>query len=464
MARRHAELEGVPSTEAGDADLTVRAAGGDTGAFEELYRRHSAAAWRVGYAVTGNASDASDAVSEAFTKVFTALPAGRFPSEAPFRPYLMTATRNAAIDGLRRSGRAQPTDIDNLDLGTSSSTPPEAVLGALDSSLVATAFLSLPERWRSVLWLTEVEGMKPREVATMLGVSANGAAQLAVRARSRLREQFLQAHLRESVDGDCRFTVEHLGAYVGGGLAARDVATVDQHLEGCDACRARRAELEDVGSTLRKIAIPVPLALGAATLAKWHAMGTVVEAAHHGWRGVAGVVRASRPLAVASGLTLALGIIGAALITPPQDSNLSAPSRQAPRQQGGATPVVQGFSVLPPIAVASIETVDQVAAQQAALGAVIAASRPPTSGGPGGGGNAPSPPSPAPPAEPATPVVQVTVGAANSSVGAGAGVGDNSCTGLQLVGAVLGCNPPTDDGAVLNIQTGGFLGDNNISI
>ena len=105
MAQRHAEMEGIPPTEAEDADLTVRAAGGDTGAFEELYRRHRPRPGGVGYAVTGNANDASDAVSEAFTRVFAALPAGRFPAEAPFRPYLMTATRNAAIDGLRRGGR-----------------------------------------------------------------------------------------------------------------------------------------------------------------------------------------------------------------------------------------------------------------------------------------------------------------------------------------------------------------------
>src|SRR5256885_11577884 len=163
MARRRAELAD-PIQATPDSELTLRASKGDTSAFEVLYRRHSESAWRVAYAVTGNPHDASDAVSEAFTRVFAAMPAGRFPAEAPFRPYLLTATRNAAIDGVRPAGKLQPSEVAQLDIQPSASSPSDDVVGALDSSLVASAFLSLPERWRSVLWLTEVEGLQPREI------------------------------------------------------------------------------------------------------------------------------------------------------------------------------------------------------------------------------------------------------------------------------------------------------------
>ena len=299
-----------------DAELVNRASAGGTDAFGELYRRHVDAAWRVAHAVTGNSDDAADAVSEAFTKVFRALPEGRLVDGSRFRPYLLAATRNAAVDVLRRTGRVRPTDTnDTLDTTANGSGPSEHVVDGVDRSLVAAAFRSLPERWRSVLWLTEVEGMAPSEAAPLLGVSANGAAQLAVRARAGLRQRFLQAHLREEVAPACRFTVEHLGAYVAGGLSPRDIAKVDQHLAGCPACESRQHELDDLGTNLRRAAIPLPLALAGVVRARWrHAL----SAGRRPAAGGSGQTLRSlqRPLATASAGLLGMGILGAVLISP----------------------------------------------------------------------------------------------------------------------------------------------------
>lgn len=245
-----------------DDVLVDRVVAGFEGDFEELYRRHASAAWRVAQAVTGNAHDAADAVAEAFARVLQAVKAGRLLDSSAFRGYLMTATRNASLDTLRRAGKTRPTaddDLDGLDLDTAG--PAEALTGAGDAAMIAEAFRNLPERWRSVLWLTEVEGVPTKDVAEQLGISANGAAQLAVRARAGLRERFLQAHLKTTAVPDCRFTVDRLGAYVGGGLAPRDLAKVDQHLAACAECRAKKEELEDLGSSLRRIVLPLPLAL-----------------------------------------------------------------------------------------------------------------------------------------------------------------------------------------------------------
>src|SRR5439155_18071472 len=140
------------------------------------------------------------------------------------------------IDLIRRGGRSTPTDrLEHLD-HAGGSTPSEKFLDGEDRSLAAEAFRSLPERWRTVLWLSEVEGMAPSEVAPLLGVTANTAAQLAVRARAGLRERFLQQHVGSEVDADCKFATSRLGAYVAGRLTPRDVANVDQHLAGCKPC------------------------------------------------------------------------------------------------------------------------------------------------------------------------------------------------------------------------------------
>jgi RNA polymerase sigma factor (sigma-70 family) len=260
LARSRIEIASDAIEHQTDAELAVRAGSGDREAFEELYRRHARTAMRVAYRVTGNIHDASDAVSDAFARVMQALPKGSLTEPTRFRSYLLTATRHAAVDVLRRSGRTVPSG-DGIEPAQTLAGPSEQMIDAADSSLVAAAFRALPERWRSVLWLTEVEGIPAREAAGMLGVSPNGVAQLAVRARNGLKERFLQAHLQE-VDGACRQVVDRLGAHVGGALGPRDTAQIDQHLAGCEACRGRDADLREIGTTLRRALVPLPIVAG----------------------------------------------------------------------------------------------------------------------------------------------------------------------------------------------------------
>ncbi|HEV7888528.1 MAG TPA: sigma-70 family RNA polymerase sigma factor [Acidimicrobiales bacterium] len=347
MARSRIEIAGDALEHQTDAELSARAAQGDREAFEELYRRHARTAMRVAYRVTGNIHDASDAVSDAFARVMQALPKGQLDDDARFRPYLMTATRHAAVDVLRRAGRAIPSDTSDEDNAPAQTAagPHELLMDGVDSSLVAAAFRALPERWRSVLWLTEVQGIPAREAAGILGVSPNGVAQLAVRARAGLRERYLQAHLRE-VHGDCRKTVRQLGAYVGGGLAPRDVARVDQHLAACDACRDRQVELREIGSTLRRGAAPVGLA--GAGIGPW-----LWRLAERAWRAMPwgdAAVSKTAPVGVAAASVLvaglaSLGVVGhpahapdAKVAARPPAAVKAAALQQAPAQQAAALP------------------------------------------------------------------------------------------------------------------------------
>ena len=463
-----------------DGELTARAADGDSTAFEALYRRHADSAWRLAFAVTGNADDAADAVSDAFTRVFQALPTSQL-SEGDFRPYLLAATRNAAIDTVRRGGRTQPTaTMELLDSAAVAAGPHDRVVASVDMALIVRAFLDLPERWRSVLWLTEVEGIPAREAGPMLGLTPNAAAQLAVRARAGLRERFLQAHLRAAA-GSCTFTVERLGAYVAGALSPRDVAKVDQHLAGCADCRARQAELEDLGGLLRRVAIPLPLALGAVTLSKFKLASAATAAIRRVATGTTNAARVQRPLAAVTTAMIALGVISLTVV----HNNGNAPSKQASR------PSIDGRTALEQVTVPSgtTETITFAAAQSNALGAAneaalaaaanqAGAAIPPQAniprprGGttqPNGNGTTPTPaPTPAPgPA--AQPVVQagLSLDAGTQPVaGLALGVGNNSCVGLQIAGTNVGCPPAA--GAPTKTLTvdlsGSLLGDTQVAL
>lgn len=185
---------GMVSGEETDVQLVARAARGDHLAVAELYRRHDKAALRAARAVTRNGPDAEDAVSEAFLRVLRAMGAHRLGRDLPFRPYLLTASRHAAVDLIRSTTRVSPAGLmEDFDRPAHGEEPGDRLLAESDVDLVRGVFGRLSPRWQAVLLMIDVDGLTLKEAAAILDLSPNGTAQLAVRARAGLRRLFLQA-------------------------------------------------------------------------------------------------------------------------------------------------------------------------------------------------------------------------------------------------------------------------------
>ncbi|SKC41755.1 sigma-70 family RNA polymerase sigma factor [Krasilnikoviella flava] len=284
-----------------DAELILDVRGGDLEAFGALYTRHVPAARAVARQYVRSPSDADDLVSEAFHRVLEVLQHGGGP-DATFRAYLLTVVRRLAADLARGVKRTRPT----ADDGTF-----EAALGLVDPtdvstfegfehSVVKNAYQALPERWQAVLWYTEIEGRTPAEVAPVLGLTPNGVSALAYRAREGLRVGYLQEHLTHAPTDGCRGVNSLLGAYVRGGLARREIAKVDAHLESCGECRSLVLELGDIAHGMR--AVVAPLIVGLAGLA---VVGALPLGGALG--GAGGVAGAGAGAAVGAGSTAGTG-------------------------------------------------------------------------------------------------------------------------------------------------------------
>jgi RNA polymerase sigma factor (sigma-70 family) len=244
-----------------DADLIAASRSGDATAYDILYRRHAAAARSLARQLVRGQAEADDVVAETFAKILDLMRRGGGP-EGAFRPYLLTAVRRAAYDRHRAERRQIVTDrLETFDPGVPFADP---AVADLERTMIARAFASLPERWQAVLWHTEIEGARPAEVATLLGLTANGVAALAYRAREGLRQAYLQMHLSGAARAGCRPVAAKLGAYVRGGLAKRDAAMVARHLDQCADCRRIFAELGDVNVAFKAIVAPVVLGPAAA--------------------------------------------------------------------------------------------------------------------------------------------------------------------------------------------------------
>ncbi len=231
-----------------DAELLAAVRSGDLEAYGLLYRRHAGAARTQARQLAGPGPEADDLVAEAFVRVLDALRGGGGP-EAAFRAYLLTTMRNAVRDRARRDRRLEwSADLAGHDPGVPWE---DTAVAALEAALAVRAFHRLPERWRRVLWLTEVEQAPPAAVAALFGLTPNGVAALAYRAREGLRQAYLQEHLVVGGGRAHAPTVDRLGAWARGALTPRLHRRVDEHLAACRGCRALAGELTDANSELR---------------------------------------------------------------------------------------------------------------------------------------------------------------------------------------------------------------------
>ncbi|MFI0448161.1 sigma-70 family RNA polymerase sigma factor [Actinomadura sp. 6N118] len=297
-------------TEPSDAVLIARIREGDVSAYGTLYERHLGAARKLARNLTGG-DCAEDAVQDTFTKILDVLRRGGGP-QSGFRPYLLTSVRRTVYDGYRSEKRLQSTDQIELFIpGMPFSDP---ALEDLERSMIVQAYQSLPERWRAVLWHTEVEDAKPADIAPLLGLTANGVAPLAYRAREGLRQAYLQMHLAtpssaavgagqavagaeiakaaagamgadgaKGADDQCRLALDKLGSYVRGGLGKRETRAVGRHLDECDRCNAIYLELADINTALREALGPFVLGTAATAYLAAVAKGGAAAGGVFGW-------------------------------------------------------------------------------------------------------------------------------------------------------------------------------------
>jgi RNA polymerase sigma factor (sigma-70 family) len=314
--------EATPS----DLELLARARRGDSSATAELYARHAGAARRLA-ATYPRAGDPDDLVNEAFERVLGALRRGSGPEEA-FRAYLFVTLRRVAAEQAARLKDEPMAEVpDPVEAGMARHGP---AFDPADRQIILSAYKSLPDRQQAVLWHTAVEGRPPRDLAPVLGVSANAVSALASRAREQLREAYLQAHLQVPPPPNCEPHRSRLGAFVRDGLSARDKSATEAHVEDCHSCRDLVLELYDVNQLLVQALHPLFLSSAAAGAAGAAEVGA-------GAAGRAGAARRApskmRSIPVAIAAAVAAAALVAALvgvrIGDDEPSDLAAPVDQA---------------------------------------------------------------------------------------------------------------------------------------
>ncbi|WP_327049028.1 hypothetical protein OG320_14765 [Microbispora sp. NBC_01189] len=222
-----------------DVELLEAVRGGDMAAYGTLYRRHSAAARSLARQLTQSEEAAENLLVEIFARLLELVRCGGGPASA-FRPYLLASLRRYAATGV-------------VDLADGDSLYVDPELKGLERAPLARAYLSLPERWRMVLWHVEVEGAGPAEAGPLLGLSGRAAVELTGRARRALREAYVRLRLDGGPREECRPILITILRYMENGLPKQEAADVDGHVAECIDCRSVFLEMVDLTQGLRDV-------------------------------------------------------------------------------------------------------------------------------------------------------------------------------------------------------------------
>jgi RNA polymerase sigma-70 factor (ECF subfamily) len=173
--------------------LVERCRQGDELAWEALVRRFQRRVYAVAWNYMRNEDAARDMAQEVFIRVYRQL--RKFKVEKSFLPWLLSVTRNACIDRLRRRKARPPAqDVpveEGVPVAAAGPTPEEEVETQWRKRLLYRALSRMSDSDREIIMLKDIQGLKLEEIAGMLALPLGTVKSRSNRARvalaSRLR-------------------------------------------------------------------------------------------------------------------------------------------------------------------------------------------------------------------------------------------------------------------------------------
>ena len=177
-----------------DAALVSRVQNGDQDAFEELVRRHSRRIFATLAGLLGNVDDARDITQDVFLKAFEHM--DRFEGRSKFSTWLTSIAINTGTELLRQRKPSESLDEGEADdqfrprqIQSWADNPEQALAASQRADLVREGVLRLPQKYRAVVLLRDINQLSTEEVAARAGPEyCGGQSPLAARTVDVARE------------------------------------------------------------------------------------------------------------------------------------------------------------------------------------------------------------------------------------------------------------------------------------
>lgn len=168
-----------------EAELVDRARAGHSDAMRTLYERHASRVYTVVRRLAGDDDLAADLAQDAWVNAFRKV--RDFRGDAAFGTWIHRIAVNTALTQLRKVARRR--DLEESFDGKAALGNPDAwpAARAADRVAVQRALDELPEGYRMVLWLHDVEGYTHEDIAAKMGIAVGTSKSQLSKARARLR-------------------------------------------------------------------------------------------------------------------------------------------------------------------------------------------------------------------------------------------------------------------------------------
>ena len=192
---------------ASDSDLLASLGRGEAGALEALTERYGARIYRLAFGITRNQADAEEVLQDVLLTL--ARKGGSFEGRSALGSWVYRITTNVALNRRRGKRLEVETSLEDLlptfkpdghrdgdrafVLADWSQSPEQELLSGEQRRVLERAIDGLPEHYRAVLVMRDVEGLSNENVAEFLGESVPSVKSRLHRARMVLREQLTLA-------------------------------------------------------------------------------------------------------------------------------------------------------------------------------------------------------------------------------------------------------------------------------
>lgn len=207
----------APTEEPTDDVLVARILAGAKSDFALLMRRYNQRLYRAVRAVVRQDAEAEDVVQQAWVAAYRSL-AG-FRGDASLATWLTRIAVNEALG--RARARARHGDLQLVtgdDMAASDPTPEDASLSREAARLLEQRIDALPEPYRLVLVMRDIEEMTTAEAAAAIGI-AEGAVRVRLHRARQLLAEAMAERLEVSLPDTFRFDGERCDRIVAGVLA-----------------------------------------------------------------------------------------------------------------------------------------------------------------------------------------------------------------------------------------------------
>ena len=167
-----------------ETELISRAVAGDPDAERQIYETHVDRIYRLAFRLAGDDDLARDFTQDAFIRAFARL--RDFRGESSLATWLHSIAVSVALNGLRKVKRFRTREASYDEALTITSSVRHAEPDLKER--LARAIEALPEGYRTVFVMHDVEGFTHEEIGAALGVQTGTSKAQLFRARGKLRE------------------------------------------------------------------------------------------------------------------------------------------------------------------------------------------------------------------------------------------------------------------------------------